>query len=59
MAVALGRAPLATMLTLGAVAVIYLLGRVERRIGTAAPDEQPHIDVERDRRRLRTAPPGS
>jgi hypothetical protein len=47
------------MLTLGAVAVIYLLGRVERRIGTAAPDEQPHIDVERDRRRLRTAPPGS
>jgi putative Mg2+ transporter-C (MgtC) family protein len=60
MAVALGRAPLATMLTLGAVAVIYLLGRVERRIGTASSsDDRPLIDVERDRRRLRTAPPGS
>ena len=60
MTVALGRVELATMLTLVSVAVIYLLGRVERRIGTArAPDEEPLADVEARGRRLRATPPGS
>jgi len=59
MAVALGRAPLATMITIGAVCVIHGLGLLERRIGTspeAAPDEP---EREAAPPRLRRAPPGS
>jgi putative Mg2+ transporter-C (MgtC) family protein len=58
MAVALGRVPLATMVTLGAVAVIYLLGLLERRLGTnRAPDALPV--AERKPARLQQMPPGS
>jgi putative Mg2+ transporter-C (MgtC) family protein len=58
MAVALGRAPLAAMLTLGAVGVLYLLGLVERRLGTN-PGEAGVVAEPRRPRPLRRAPPGS
>jgi putative Mg2+ transporter-C (MgtC) family protein len=57
MAVALGREPLAAMVTVGALAVIYLLGRLERRLGTDAPDA-PQVE-ERKPARLQRVPPGS
>jgi putative Mg2+ transporter-C (MgtC) family protein len=58
MAVALGRAPLAAMVTVGAVLVIYVLGRVERALGTNAPEDQPKVG-ERKPTRLQRVPPGS
>lgn len=62
MTVALGREPLAAMVTLGAVAVIYLLGLLERQIGTS-PEPEPETDAADEpaapRSRLQRAPPGS
>ena len=56
MAVALGRVPLATMLTVGAVVMIFGLGLLERRLGTDTPSVPRPVDPVS---RLRRAPPGS
>lgn len=65
MAVALGRAPLAAMITLGALAVIHGLGGSERWLGVRDErngddrEAEPPAELEVPRRRLKRAPPGS
>lgn len=59
MTVALGRVPLAVLVTLGAVGVIYLLGLLERRLGLNGPSAGRQEEVETRPRRLQRLPPGS
>lgn len=58
MAVALGREPLAAMVTVGALGVVYVLGHVERRLGTNGAPEAPRV-AQRKPTRLQRVPPGS
>jgi putative Mg2+ transporter-C (MgtC) family protein len=61
MTVALGRVPLAVMVTVGAVGVIYLLGLVEQKLGMNRPgtDRERQSHVEQRPQRLQRVPPGS
>lgn len=61
MTVALERAPLAAMITIGTLAVIHGLGGAERLVGIRDEGgaDEPATEPEVPRRRLKRAPPGS